>query len=607
MDRPNTPKPLVDIGGTPMILRTLKQLEAVGVKRVVIVVGYSSREIERALTGHPDLGLEPEFIHHEDWSRGLASSVLAARDRLDEPFLLAMGDHVFDDELVRTMVATELGRDALAVLVDSRTDEILDLDSAVKVAVAGDRVEATGRGLESYTAVDASLFVATPAFLDALADAVGDQIDQPELVVGVNALARGGRVRAIPTGPRTWFDVDTPSSVIAAEIAFRERQRARQIKPPKRTRPAGPAERSYRFATGAPTETKILLQQGFVGEPSCLDLIPPESASSPLFVFTDTRVNELYGYEFVEGLRDQGYQVHRVVVSQGEESKTLASYARLVEQVLGKGIDERSILISLGGGAICNVCGFIASTLYRGVGLIHVPTTLMAQCDAAISHKQGVNGHKGKNLVGSYYAPLAIAIDIDVLATLDDWMIPDGLSEVIKHALGQDAAYLEDLLEYTGDVNDPEFLAYVVRRNIELKCELLANDPKELREAMVLQYGHTVGHPIEYLSGYAWSHGQAVAAGMMVAAHVSRILGGGDDGLVDLHRHLISKFGLPAAIPESIDTDAVLATMRYNKRYLVEGTRMALLDRPGGLWSVENEYAIPVSDRVLVEALRASR
>src|SRR5262249_60109569 len=129
-----------------------------------------------------------------------------------------------------------------------------------------------------------------------------------------------------------------------------------------------------------------------------------------------------------------------------EESKTIENYGRLVEHVLEKGIDERSILVSLGGGAVCNVCGFVASTLYRGVGLIHVPTTLMAQCDAAISHKQALNGTRGKNLVGSYYAPIRVVVDVEFLATLEDWLIPDGLAVVVKHALRQDPRYLDQPL-----------------------------------------------------------------------------------------------------------------------------------------------------------------
>jgi 3-dehydroquinate synthase len=274
--------------------------------------------------------------------------------------------------------------------------------------------------------------------------------------------------------------------------------------------------------------------------------------------------------------------------------------------VLEKGIDERSVLVSLGGGAVCNVCGFIASTLYRGVGLIHVPTTLMAQCDASISHKQALNGRRGKNLVGAYYAPIRIVVDVNFLATLEDWLIPDGLAEVLKHALGQDKAYLDELFAYDGDIRAPEFLERVIKRNIELKCELMAVDPKEHAAGMVLQYGHNVGHAVEYLSGYELSHGEAIAIGMMVSARTARLLGGCDDEMVELHRKLIAKYQLPTMIPATMRMSDILDALRYDKKYLSEGVRMALLSGPGELWQVKGDYAIPVSEDVLTAAIEAT-
>ena len=239
--------------------------------------------------------------------------------------------------------------------------------------------------------------------------------------------------------------------------------------------------------------------------------------------------------------------------------------------------------------------------------LVHVPTTVMAQADAAISHKQGVNGARGKNLVGAYYAPLRIIVDVDVLATLEDRFVPDGLAEVIKHALAQDRAFIDRLLDYRGSLRDPVFLEGVIRRNIELKCALMARDPQEHQEGMALQYGHTVGHPIEHLSGYRLTHGESVAIGMMVAVRVARILGVCDDETVALHERLISAYGLPTRVPDGIRTPDILAGLRYNKRYLTEGTRMALVSAPGQLWSVDGEHAIPVTDGVLADAIEQTR
>lgn len=606
LDRPNTPKPLVDVGGRPLIVNVLQRLERAGVQQAVVVVGFESKQVIRELTNHPGLSIEVELVEHPGWRKGLASSLLAARNHVDGPFLLAMADHVFDQRLIERMSQVSLADDQVAcMLVDRQVDHVHDLDDAVKVCLDGETVLDAGRDLQTFDAVDAGLFACRPALFEALEEALAAE-EPADLTPAIAHLARAGKVAARFAEGRRWHDIDTPPSLIRAEMDFRRTRRTDAVITAATAPDASRPTHKYTFVTGKPHQTDVLVQRGFVRHPKRLQLIPDESASSPIYVFTDTRVDALYGDDFVGGLRDMGYDVRRVVMAEGEESKTLTNYIKLVEHVLGEGIDERSVLVSLGGGAVCNVCGFIASTLYRGIGLVHVPTTLMAQCDAAISHKQGVNGERGKNLVGAYYAPQTIAVDVEVLATLEDWLIPDGLSEVIKHALGQDPDYLQFLMDFDGDMHDPDFLEAVVRRNIELKCELMAVDPKELREGMVLQYGHTVGHPIEYLSGYDLNHGQSVGIGMMVAARVSRLLGGCDASIIDLHREVIEKYELPTRIPASIQVDDILAMMRYNKRYLTEGTRMALVDGPGTLWSVDDDYAIPVSDGVLKEAILAS-
>jgi 3-dehydroquinate synthase len=605
LDRPATPKPLVDVGGRPLILDVLLGLQKAGVKRAIVVVGYGGEQVVRFLTNHPDLKLAVEFVDHAGWQQGLASTILAAKDRVNEPFLLAMSDHVFDPRLIARMAGAHPGEREAWMLVDTGVKEVYDLDDAVKVLVEGDRVTTASRALENPDGVDAGLFACTPSLFDALEAALAAR-EPADLTDGIALLAAAGKLGAVFTERLAWHDIDTPPALIRAEMAYRARRRKEKITRP-RFEDARPSKQDvYTFTTGKPSQTEVLLQRGFVRNPEQLQLIPDESASSPIYVFTDTRVNSIYGDDFVGGLDRMGYDVRRIVMAEGEEAKTLSNYVNLVEHVLAEGIDERSVLVSLGGGAVCNVCGFIASTLYRGINLVHVPTTLMAQCDAAISHKQGINGKLGKNLVGAYYPPVSIAVDVEVLSTLEDWLIPDGLSEVIKHALGQDRDYLDFLMAYQGSMFDVDFLEHVVRKNIELKCTLMATDPKEHREGMVLQYGHTIGHPVEYLSGYDLNHGQSVAIGMMVSARIARLLGGCDDAMVELHREVIEKYALPTEIPASIGPDDILAAMRYDKRYLTEGTRMALVDEPGSLWTIDGDYAIPVSDAVTREAILSS-
>jgi 3-dehydroquinate synthase len=607
LDRKDRPKPLVEVGGEALLLRQIRKLKAAGVERFIVTTGYRAAEVERRLKTSDELSdTDLNFIECEAWEQGLAASLLVAKQAIREPFILAMADHIFEDSLVEQIAATSLDTDALVVLADRNVDAVAELASAVKLVTAQDRVRAAGRTLDGATAIDCGLFAATPELFDALEVALRDPSGKGELFSAVQHLAEQDRVRAEWTQGRKWFDIDTPASLIRAEMAFREQWRSQVVTTVAADALSGPAPIHYRFVTGKPETTDIVVQRGVVRQPGAIEIIPPQSASSPHFVFTDPRVHALYGEAFVAGLRASGYQVHAVVLPEGEAAKTLANYERCVDEVLTRGIDERSILISLGGGVVCNVCGFIASTLYRGIGLVHVPTTLMAQCDAAISHKQAVNGRRGKNMVGSYYAPSRIFIDIDTLATLDARLIPDGLAEVVKHALGQDAPFIRVLQEYCGDPRDPDFLEMVVKRNIELKCQLMKDDPKEHREGMVLQYGHTVGHPIEFLSGFELSHGEAVAIGMMIAVRVARILGGCGDSDIALHRELIQHYKLPTSIPDDISPGDIIEMLRYNKRYLTEGTRMALVSGPGQLWSVDDNYAIPVPDEVVRTAVESS-
>ncbi len=606
LDRPGTPKPLIDVGGETLIIHTLGQLADIGVERVTIVIGYDAAKIRRRLTNHPRVSVELDFVEEPQWEQGLARSLLAARDRIDGPFILAMGDHYFDAALLRRLSKPLPREGHVTALIETDTGRVPDLAAAMKVGLEGRLVTQIGRSMTSYDAIDAGLFAAWPDLFDALAEA-HDADPHADLAAGIRIMAGRGLVESVPTDGILWADIDTPATLVQTEMRLRHARRTAIAE----SAPSGVKRvdgTHYEFVTGAPAKTDVLVGRGFGTIPDRFGVtVPLQSGTSPIFVFTDETVNGLYGDTFMASLASAGYAAHRVVFPDGEDAKSLASYSKLVEEVLARGIDENSVLISLGGGVVCNVCGFIASTLYRGIGLIHVPTTLMAQCDASISHKQAINGLRGKNLVGSYYPPLQIVVDPEFLSTLEARRIPDGLSEIVKHGLGQDAQLHADLMAYEGDHRDLDFLERVVKRTIELKCEVMATDPQEKNEGMVLQYGHNIGHAMEWLSGYELSHGEALGIGMMVAARVSRILGGCDDSVVEAHETVIARYNLPYQVPAAIKPQSVVDAMRYDKRYLTEGVRMALISEVGTLWTVDGDAVIPVSDSVIIEALTASR
>jgi 3-dehydroquinate synthase len=600
LDRPHTPKPLVEVGGLPMLIRLIGQLERCGVRRIVVVTGYEGRKIARAVAGHP-WRATVRIVQSDLWDSGQPVSVLAGRDEVDGPFLLAMADHVYDDATLARAAAKIPPEDSVIAYVDPRPHQVFDLASAVKVLTRDGHVADIGRRLERFDAVDMGLFAAGSPLFDAIGIELGG-LPQDDLSLPLRRLARRGALLATALGQSTWDDVDTPAGLVHAEMRLRRERRAGKLRRAAAPLPDSPPPEEYRFAPPPPAATRIVIGRGLVGRAEALPLLGDDSASSPLFLFCDETVHGLYGRAFAEALRDSGRDAHEIVLPDGEESKTLANYCYLTERVLGRGVDERSLFVSLGGGVVCNVCGFVASTIYRGMGLVHLPTTLMAQCDAAISHKQAINGRQGKNLVGSYYLPR-----LEVLSTLDDRLLRDGLAEAIKHALCQDPAYVAMLLEHAGDPRDPGFLEEVVRRNVRLKCALAATDPREKREGTALQYGHAVGHAVEHLSRYELYHGESVALGMMVTARVGRLLGAGDDGLVELHRELLERFRLPTRIPDDLRTGDIIAALQHDKSYLVEGPRMPILAEAGRLWSVSDDFAIPVSDGVLAEAIDACR
>jgi 3-dehydroquinate synthase len=585
-----------------MVVRVTRQLARAGIERVVIVVGYRGAQVARTIRAQSELGVRVDVVHNPNWKGGLVQSLLAARGALHEPFVIAMADHVFDESLVRDMVVAEAPCGGVSMLVDPRFDEHPD-ESAVTLRRDGDFVVDIGRDLRPCDAVDAGLFAVTPDLFDALEWTV--LAGNGELSDAIQLLAAERRVRAVPIREGRWNDVDLPADVIRAEMRLRTERRRTAVSRTGRPLPSRAGDVDL-VAPGT-AKTRVALRRGLVQSPELADLVPDASASSPVFVFTDETVHRLHGVRFVEKLRTVGYDAHVIVLPDGEEAKTLSNYVYLVERVLSRGVDERSVFISLGGGVVCNVCGFVASTIYRGLDLVHVPTTVMSQCDAAVSHKHAMNGHRGKNMVGSYYPPRLVAIDVDVLQTLPKRLIRDGLAEAIKHALAQDPAYVDMLLSYDRDPSDPDFLEEVVRRNVALKRDLLLADPKEHREGVVLQYGHTFGHPLEHLSGYRLYHGESVAIGMMIAARVARLLGACNDDLVELHERVIGHYELPTRAPESIRTDDVLDALRFNKRHLTEGTRMALLTDVGKVWSVGGEHVIPVADSVLARAFDATR
>lgn len=230
----------------------------------------------------------------------------------------------------------------------------------------------------------------------------------------------------------------------------------------------------------------------------------------------------------------------------GERAKTLANIERIAERLVQRGASRASCIVAVGGGVTCNIAGIVAAIMYRGIRLVHVPTTIVSILDSVISLKQAVNSSYGKNTFGVYYCPEMILGDASRLRSLPASHIRSGLCEVVKNALAVCPEEIPFLLEnlvpdcrYSDD-----FYLELIRRNVLAKCEVIHDDPHERNHGLVFEYGHTVGHAIEFCEGGALSHGEAVGLGMLVAAEIGRQF---DDGLSEaeaqLHRKLLTQIG----------------------------------------------------------------
>ncbi|WP_084078247.1 3-dehydroquinate synthase [Demequina sp. NBRC 110057] len=274
-------------------------------------------------------------------------------------------------------------------------------------------------------------------------------------------------------------------------------------------------------------------------------------------------------------------------VPDAESGKT-AEVAAFLWQVLGKSDFTRSdIVIGLGGGAVTDLAGFVAATWLRGVGVIQMPTTVLAMVDAAVGGKTGINTAEGKNLVGAFHEPLSVWCDLDTLATLPAFDRVAGLAEVVKGGFIADAVIL-DLVEenaagLTGDTLDAatlEVLEELIARKVQVKATVVAADLKESFQREILNYGHTFGHAIEYTERYQWRHGAAVSVGMVFAAELAHLAGRLDEASVERHRTILGSLGLPTTYPGD-RWDALSTAMRRDKKTRGDLLRFVVLQGIG--------------------------
>lgn len=299
-------------------------------------------------------------------------------------------------------------------------------------------------------------------------------------------------------------------------------------------------------------------------------------------------------------------------IPDGERAKTIDTLDRLAERALRRGVTRRSVVVALGGGLAGNVAGLLAALMFRGLRLVHLPTTLLGMSDSVLSLKQAVNSRVGKNHLGTFHAPVLVWNHLDFLTTLPRAETQAALCEMIKNVLGicperydEVAARLRPGARYT-----PRELAGFIDLCVDAKTAVMRDDPREKREALVLEYGHTVGHAAELLTGGALRHGHAIGVGMLVAARVAVLLGLMDAGAERAHRTLLERNGAPTRLPEGLTADEILGVVgRDNKRGYVPprpGTvDMILLEGLGRPHWVGDNVITQVEEGVVRAAVEA--
>ncbi|NFM45305.1 3-dehydroquinate synthase [Clostridium botulinum] len=322
------------------------------------------------------------------------------------------------------------------------------------------------------------------------------------------------------------------------------------------------------------------------------------------FLITDDVVYNLFGKELLEYM-NRKVSVKLIKLPSGEKHKNIKVFNDLMENLFDNNVTKSSILISLGGGVVGNITGLAAALAFRGIRFFHIPTTFMSQTDSILSRKQGINSFYGKNMIGSYYTPLFNFIDTSFLTFDSERFIRGSFVETVKNGFIYDADFLNKLKSVIkNDFNvNQEGIFNLVKMSIESKLPIMKADPTEKGLAMILEYGHTVGHAIEKLSYGKLSHGESVSIGMMVAARVSEKLGYLSKQDVKEHLDILSALKTPTKIPSNIKISDIINRIKLDNKKDMNGIRFVVLENIGKCINTDGSYMIKVPFNIINEAI----
>ncbi|MEO8045061.1 MAG: 3-dehydroquinate synthase [Spartobacteria bacterium] len=306
----------------------------------------------------------------------------------------------------------------------------------------------------------------------------------------------------------------------------------------------------------------VLIGSGLL--PTIGSLVRPLFRGARCAVVTDSNVGPLFCELVCTSLLEANFRPELITVPPGESSKSLAQAGALCEQMSAVGLDRSSFLVSLGGGVVGDLAGFVASIYLRGIPYVSVPTTLLAQVDSCIGGKTGVNARAGKNLIGAFHHPALVLADLDTLQTLPERIWHEGFAEVIKHGIIHDA----ELFEMVAQGAKPDDLGLLVERNLAIKGAIVAADEQERTDVRaLLNFGHTIGHAIEHAAAGEMLHGEALSLGLLAAAAVSVRRAGLSLGEKERIRAALVAHHLPITLPRDFPREKIFAALARDKKF----------------------------------------
>ena len=326
-----------------------------------------------------------------------------------------------------------------------------------------------------------------------------------------------------------------------------------------------------------------------------IDFCEKNNFSKKTLIITDSNVGPLYGEVLKGMLKKGGLEPEIAQVEAGESAKSLQSFEALLTRCIELGLDRKSPVFALGGGVVGDLAGFVAASYMRGVPFVQVPTSLLAQVDSSVGGKVAVNHPLGKNLIGAFYQPKAVFMNLDWLATLPKREIYTGLGEIIKYGIIYDKEFFAFLENNTNKVLslDNDAVIYMTARSCEIKAQVVGQDEKEAGLRAILNFGHTMAHAVEKNTNYnRYNHGEAVAIGMVCAAHISLSLGLIDEPTFNRVESLIRKLQLPVAA-EGCDIDTLYEAIFHDKKTVNGQVKWVLMD--GEIGKVTLKKDVPES------------